>query len=331
MRMRFGALALTTVCATAAAAVSIDARQAEAPLPPILFPPSVVGTVVGLTWTPNAAGPAATLYQIHAGSAPGLSDIAILAVPPSPTSLTAVAPPGTYYVRIVALNASGTSAASNEVIVVVGGSDPCLVPGPPTGLTAAVFPGGVTLVWNAPAAGAPPTGYLLLVGSAPGTTNLGTYAVGLTTAITSAAPSGAYFVRVVATSACGNSAPSAETSFVIGGAALTLPAGVYVGTVSNFTRVGVAPITSFTLQLNQPVPASSAFQPISARWTDNRGCVKTTGIIGATLATGPAISIENFTCNDGDFGLRLRSVSGNVYSGVCSLGGPNCTFQMIRQ
>lgn len=330
MRMRVFALALTTASLTATA-VSIDARQAGAPLPPTLLPPSVLGAVVSLGWTANAAGPAATLYQLHAGSAPGLSDIAIITVPADPKLFTAAAPPGTYYVRLFALNSLGASAASNEVTVVVGGSGPCLVPGIPTGLAATVFPGGVTLRWNPPLTGGAPIGYLLVVGSTAGATNLGTYAVGLATTITSPAPNGPYFVRVVATNACGNSPPSAETSFVIGGGTLTVPAGFYVGTVSNFSRAGVAPITSFTLQLNQPVPAGSAFQTLSARWTDNRGCIKTTGIVGATTATGPRISIENFTCNDGDFGLRVTSVNGNVYSGVCSLGGPNCTFQMIRQ
>ena len=30
-------------------------------------------------------------------------------------------------------------------------------------------------------------------------------------------------------------------------------------------------------------------------------------------------------------GLRVTAVNGNVYSGVCLSGGPNCTFQMTRQ
>ena len=44
----------------------------------------------------------------------------------------------------------------------------------------------------------------------------------------------------------------------------------------------------------------------------------------------PRISIEAFACNDGDFGPRVNSVNSNAYRGVCVLGGPNCTFQMIR-
>ena len=288
-----------------------------------------MGNIVGLSWIPNAAGPPATYFEIHAGSGPGLSDIAILAL--TQTVFVATAPPGTYYVRVLAVNSAGVSAPSNERTIVVGGSGSCLAPGAPSGLTATVSAGSVTLRWNGPSTGGVPTGYSLLVGSTSGATNLGTFAVGFTTTITSPAPNGSYFVRVVASNACGSSPPSAETSFVIGGTALTVPAGFHVGTVSNSSRPPRTPITSFTLQLNQPVPGTSTFQTLSARWQDNRGCIKTSGIVGATTSTGPLISIENFTCNDGDFGLRVTSVNGNVYSGVCSLGGPNCTFQMTRQ
>ena len=329
MNMRVLPLALLMTSLTV---VAIEARQAvEAPQAPTLLPPNVVGATVNLGWTANAAGSPATLFQLHAGSAPGLSDIAIVTVPAAPQAFTAVAPPGTYYVRLFALNSAGASAASNEITVVVGGAGPCVAPGAPTGLAATVVAGGVTLRWNAPTTGGAPVGYVLVVGSTTGAANLGTFAVGLTTTVTAPAPPGPYYVRVVATNACGNSAPSAETSFVIGSGTLSVPAGSYVGTVTNFTRASVATLRSFTLQLNQPVPSTSAFQTISGRWTDNRGCVKTTGIVGNTSSTGPFISLENFTCNDGDFGLRFTNMSGNVYSGVCVGGGSNCTFQMTRQ
>jgi hypothetical protein len=219
------------------------------------------------------------------------------------------------------------------LVVVVTGGGACLIPGVPTGVAATPSPGGVALRWNAPSVGGVPSGYTLLVGASPGAVNIGTFAVGLLTAISSAAPPGTYHLRIVATNACGSSAPSAEVSFTIGAPAgpLTLPAGTYVGNVFNFSRTGVVPIISFNLRLDQPVPASSTFQVISGRWSDNRGCVKTTGIVGNTTTAGPGISLENFTCNDGDFGLRVNSVNGNEYRGVCALGGPNCTFQMIRQ
>ena len=324
--------ALTTIGIFAVVAVlGVEARQAGVPLAPTLVPATVAGNVVTLNWIANPGGSAATAYRIVAGSAPGLADIAILDVPPTPTTLTVGAPSGTYFVRIAALNAAGSSVVSNEITVLVGAVSPCVVPGIPSGLTAAPFAGGVTLSWTPPSTGAGPTNYTLVAGTASGAINLGTFPVGLTTSVNAPAPNGQYFVRVVATNGCGTSAPSNEVFFVIGGAAVSVPAGRYVGTVSNFSVAGVAPITSFNLQLNQAVPSTSTFQTLSASWTDNRGCAKSSGIVAATTTTGPLISLESFACNDGDFGLRVTNANGNVYSGACNLGGPNCTFTMTRQ
>jgi large repetitive protein len=80
---------------------------------------TVNGSLVDLTWTPPVSGCAATAYAVQAGSAPGLSDLAILNVGAA-TSLSVVAPPGVYYVRVVAMNAFGGSVGSVEVVVTVG-------------------------------------------------------------------------------------------------------------------------------------------------------------------------------------------------------------------
>ena len=71
---------------------------------------------VNLRWTaPTGAAP--TGYLIEAGTAPGRSDLGALQVG-DVTSFTAAAPPpGTYYVRVRAVNARGAGQASNEVVV----------------------------------------------------------------------------------------------------------------------------------------------------------------------------------------------------------------------
>jgi len=79
--------------------------------------------VVSLQWVPPAAGCAASSYVVQAGSAPGLSNIAVVNVGPA-TSLSATAPNGAYYVRVVAVNAFGGSTPSSEVIVSVGAVAP---------------------------------------------------------------------------------------------------------------------------------------------------------------------------------------------------------------
>jgi hypothetical protein len=319
--------AIATVGLAAASVVSINA-QSGAPTPPTLTA-NVAASLVSLVWT-IPAGPAPTRFEIHAGSGPGLSNIAIVAVPASTSTFSAAAPAGTYYVRILVFSASGASAASNEVTVVVGGSGPCAVPGAPTNLVVIPASATVSLRWGAPLTGGVPSGYSLLVGSASGAANLGTFAVGLTTTMTAPSPIGSYFIRVVATNACGNSAPSAEVAFAVPPVGLSVPAGTYAGTVFNYSPPG-GTLTSFTLQLNEPI-RSAPVAPISASWTDNRGCVKTSDFIGEA-GGGAYVTIFNFLSCNGEFSfaLRFRAVNGNVYSGDCGLGASGCTFQMIRQ
>ncbi len=80
---------------------------------------AVAGRTVTLTWQPSGDGSRADAQRILAGSAPGLADLAALDTTPAVTSLSVAAPPGTYYVRVIALNACGGSPASNETMVVV--------------------------------------------------------------------------------------------------------------------------------------------------------------------------------------------------------------------
>ena len=90
---------------------------AAAPNAPGTLSASVTDGVVTLQW--GAASGNATSYAVEAGSASGLANIGTFAIGHLDTSLTTAAPPGTYFVRVRATNAFGTSAPSNEMIVVV--------------------------------------------------------------------------------------------------------------------------------------------------------------------------------------------------------------------
>jgi hypothetical protein len=87
------------------------------PPPPGNFSFSVSNRVVTLTWAP-ASSVGLETYVIEAGSAPSFANLLISAVG-AETSVTTPAPPGTYYVRIRARSACGTSAPSNEQTIVV--------------------------------------------------------------------------------------------------------------------------------------------------------------------------------------------------------------------
>lgn len=90
-----------------------------APNAPQLSPAAVAGNGVMFAWAAALTGCAATSYSLQAGSAPGLANLAIVNVGPA-LSFAASAPDGTYYVRVVASNAYGTSPPSNEVSFTLG-------------------------------------------------------------------------------------------------------------------------------------------------------------------------------------------------------------------
>jgi hypothetical protein len=95
---------------------------AGTPGPPTSLSATVVGRTVVLTWTAPAGGDPPTAYVVEAGSASGLSDLANADTGSSTASLTATnVASGAYFVRVRARNGSGTSAPSNEIVVVVDG------------------------------------------------------------------------------------------------------------------------------------------------------------------------------------------------------------------
>jgi hypothetical protein len=168
----------------------------------------VQGSTVGLSWG-SVSG--AVGFLVEAGSAPGLANLASVPAPLSGNYVANGVPNGTYYVRVRAVDSSGTPGPpSNEVIVGVGPT-PCI---PPTALTIATNVGGsVGLRWAA-ATGA--TSYILEAGTAPGLSNIASIDVGSQpTFVANGVPIGTYYLRVRARNACGVSSPSNEATLVV--------------------------------------------------------------------------------------------------------------------
>jgi hypothetical protein len=167
---------------------------------------SVSGNTVVLSWTPPSSGGPLASYVIEAGSAPGLSNLAVSTTTGAPTSATFPGVPfGTYYVRVRGRNALGNGNPSNEIAVPVT----CPPPAAPTNLTLTQSGTSVTFTWQAPSGGGV-TNYLLVVGSAPGASNLLVSDVGPAPVVNASGPPGRYYVRVLARSVCGTSASSSN-------------------------------------------------------------------------------------------------------------------------
>lgn len=112
----------TNVCGVSAPSPEITLVVQPCSGPPAA-PTGLTGSVtngfVSLAWTAPASGQAPVSYVLTAGSAPGASDITVYNTGNLLTAIGAPAPSGTYYIRAAAANACGTSAASNEVRLVV--------------------------------------------------------------------------------------------------------------------------------------------------------------------------------------------------------------------
>lgn len=191
---------------------SVTVGACSPPLPPASFTGTSNDTVVNAQWTPPASGVVGG-YQIHAGSAPGAANIAILPFAATVTSLAASVPYGTYYARAYTTNVCGISAPSAELTLVV---QPCAAaPAAPTALVGSVSGGVVGVSWTAPA-GVAPTSYTIVVGSAPGGSDVLVYPTGTTaTSVAAPAPRATYYVRVLATNPCGQSGASNEVVVVV--------------------------------------------------------------------------------------------------------------------
>ena len=185
------------------------------PAAPTALTASAALSTVNLSWTPSTSGGPAQRYLVDAGNlSSGVYNLGTSVLNSTATSATfGNVPAGTYFVRVRAQNAVGTSGPSPEAQVSVGA---CAAPGAPGPLSFAANDTTVNLQWSAPAGGVT-QGYRFIVGSAPGLANIlvQDYSASVTAIAATGVPYGTYYARVAATNVCGVSPPSNEVVVVV--------------------------------------------------------------------------------------------------------------------
>lgn len=163
---------------------------------PTLQATSAGGNRIALSWSRGRGGEP-EMYTVYAGTIPGGDSLGSWPVGLA-TSTVVTAPLGaTTYMRVVASNRYGAST-SNEIGFYLA-APPSIV-APRLSVQAAANP--VTVSWTAATNGA--SSYVLVVGTGPGTADVGVFPMGQARQITANAPLGVrLYVRVAAMSASG--------------------------------------------------------------------------------------------------------------------------------
>lgn len=164
---------------------------------PLIY--TTADNLVTANWGPPTSG-VAQGYWLFAGNTPGATDALIMPLGPTPT-FTAVAPFGSYYVRVAARNSCAVGPPTADVLVTIA---PCTAPpAAPTGLTYTLAGNIVTISWSAPTSSNLPSSYDIIVGSASGGADiLQINTGGNATSFSAFAPPGQYFVRVGSRNNC---------------------------------------------------------------------------------------------------------------------------------
>jgi uncharacterized protein YkwD len=216
--------------------VTVPQAATQPPGAPGNLAATVSGTTANFTWTASANGGPVESYVLVAGLTPAFgAPIATLPLGPGASVSVQAVPPGTYFVRVLATNALGTSAPSNEISVTVASPS---APGAPSLNPPQVSGATVTLSWS-PGSGGAPTGYTLMASTTPGGAPIATVPVAGSSVSFTDVPNGTYHVRVTASNTQGTSAPSAEVTLTVG----PPTAGSLVPLINAWrARAGVAPL-----------------------------------------------------------------------------------------
>jgi hypothetical protein len=222
----------------------------SAPALPTGLTSAPAGALVNFSWTlPNSPTPPQpsnlpSYYQLEIGEAPGLTALPPMRIPARQSVISMTLPRGGYTYRLRPGNRLGLGPVTAESSI--GLANGPNIPGPPAGLSISLSPSGVaTATWAPPGFGAPPLAYIIEVGTAAGSSNIGEFQ--LPAAARSASGSlgpGTYAVRVRGVSAAGEGPASAEVFITFPGGPCSPPAAPTLGTLLRNGSMVMVPWTA---------------------------------------------------------------------------------------
>jgi len=257
-----------------------------APGAPTGLSASTLGSRATLSWEAPVEGAEARQYLLYVGTAPGDWNIANGYAVGNVLTVSGDLPVGRYFARARAANSFGPGPLSEEVSFTMGSAD---APTPPSALSASWNGTVVTLSW-APSAGA--ASYVIEAGSAPGTSDIGSFSVGAATSYSADIQPGTYYVRVRAANVGGLSGPSNEI-VVHGRGAPERP--------TNLTQVN----RSGAVQLRWVAPSTGV---VPTGYVIEAGSAPGLANL-ASIQVGP-VSTFTTTAPPGTYYVRVRAING---------------------
>jgi fibronectin type 3 domain-containing protein len=226
--------------------------QATVPMAPQSLTATAGSLTVRLSWSAPSSdgGSPITGYNVYRGTSPGQESGTPVATNVTTTSFndSGLTNGTTYYYTVKAVNAVGTSPASNEA----SATPQATAPSAPSGLVASAGNGQVVLSWTVPNSdgGTPITGYNVYRGTSPNgesSTPLASNVASSNFTDTTAANGTTYYYTVKAVNAAGTSPASNEAS-ATPQAAVTVPSAPQTLTATGGNG---------TVQLSWSAPASN--------------------------------------------------------------------------
>jgi hypothetical protein len=303
-----------------------------APGTPIDLSSSSSGGTVTLTWGPPASGDPVTTYVIEAGSGPSLANLANVTTNSAGTSFSASGVGGgTYYVRVRAQNAGGTSAASNESILVVDSTGCNTAPDAPTSFAGAASGGTVHLMWSAPAGDCTPTSYVLQAGSSAGSSDLANANVGAGTSyVANGVAAGTYYLRVRAVNAYGQSAGSNEIVLTVTAAGSppspTSVTGRWMGVSPHGVIVEMDPHDNCPAEYDLQLDLTSSGTAVTGTATTRLRRVEASGDCSDVLGQVATWSVINGSVGSGTISFVLGNTGAFRFSGTLTATRMTGTF-----